>query len=163
MNFKKYLITIISMGALIFASSFSYASDCSKLFNAQNYSAALQQCKSEAWQSSIRASFILGQMYEKGLGVKADPEIAVNYYRQAVLANDLDSQIALGLYHENNENYLLSHVYLTLAIDNGSLGASLEKDKVEQKLSKDELILSRDYVDLVKSAINQQRRIFAMN
>ncbi len=163
MNLKKYLITISSMGALIFAGSFTYASDCSQLFNAQDYSSALQQCKSEARQSSGRASFFLGQMYEKGLGVKADSEKAVNYYQQAVLANDLDSQIALGLYHENNENYLLSHIYLTLAIDNGSLGASIEKDKVEQKLSKDEKILSRDYVDLVKSAINQQRRVFAMN
>ena len=163
MNIQKYLISIFSMGALIFASNFSYASDCSKLFNAQKYSSALQQCKSEARQSSAHASFILGQMYEKGLGVKADPEKAVNYYQQAVLANDLDSQIALGLYHENNEHYLLSHVYLTLAIDNGSLGACIEKDKVEQKLSKNELILSRDYVDLVKSAIHQQRRIFAMN
>ncbi len=160
MNFKQYLITT---GALLFACSYSYASDCSKLFNAQNYSSALQQCKAEAWQSSAHASFILGQMYEKGLGVKAAPKKAVYYYQQAVLANDLDSQIALGLYHENNKNFLLSHIYLSLAIDNGSLGASIEKDKVEKNLSKEELMLSRDYVDIVKSAINLHKRTFAMN
>ncbi len=164
MKLIKYLITTsITTSALLFIGSFSYASNCSQLFGAQKYSSALQQCKAEAWQSSSGASYILGQMYEKGLGVKADPQKAINYYQQALLANDLDSQIALGLFHKNNQNYLLSHVYLTLATENGSLGACHEKEKVEKNLSKDELLLSRDYLGIIKTAIAQYQRTLAIN
>lgn len=160
MNIIKYLVT---PAALLMATGFSYASNCTQLFNSQNYPSALKQCMTETSQSNSQACFMLGQMYEKGLGIKADPDKAINYYQLAVLANNLDSQIALGLYHENNQNYLLSHVYLTLAIENGSLGASLEKAKVEQNLSREELILSKDYVNIIKTAISQHQRSFAMN
>ncbi len=161
MTITKYLAI---PAALLFASSLSHAaSSCSKLYNNKDYTEALTQCQEEAFHSGSQASFILGQMYENGLGVKINSKKAIAYYQQAVLANNLDSQIALGLYHKKNQNYLLSHVYLTLAIENGSLGASLEKEKVAQKMSKDQLMLSSDYVNLVKSAITDKKKSLAMN
>ncbi len=161
MTINKYLAI---PAALFFASSLSYAaSSCTKLYNSKAYTEALTQCKEEAFHSNSQASFILGQMYENGLGVKTSSKKAVAYYQQAVLANNLDSQIALGLYHKKHQNYLLSHIYLTLAIENGSLGACLEQEKVEQKMSKDQLMLSSDYVNIVKSAITDKKKSFAMN
>ena len=138
------------------------AKSCTSLYEKQDYTAALQQCEFEAEHHALSANFMLGQMYINGQGVPQNTSKGIAYYRQAVLNNDVDSQIALGKYHAANHNYLQSHVFFSLAIDSGSLVLNL-KDKAASKLSAKELELSKGYLSLVKAAIAQQRKQLAGN
>ena len=74
----------------------------------------------------------------------------------------MDAQIALGRYHAKNKRYLQSHVFFSLADDNGSMRAQAYKTKAEQNLTTHELGLSNDFIDIVKSAIAEQRHQIVM-
>lgn len=157
-------LSLFFVGALVMvsASTAKAANSCTSLYEKHDYSAALQQCEFEAQHNALNANFILGQLYIKGLGVKKNTNKGVAYFRQAVLNNDVDSQIALGKYHAANHNYLQSHVFFSLAIDSGSLVLNL-KDAAASNLSTKELELSKGYLNLVKAAIAQQRKQLASN
>ncbi len=136
---------------------------CTSLFEKGHYESALKQCSNDTKHHSSTADYILGQLYINGLGVQKNIYKGLAHYRQAVLNNNVDSQIALGQYHAGNKNYLQSHVFFSLAIDNGSLQALNLKNNVSENLSEYELEASKDFLDLVKMAIIQKRKQVVSN
>lgn len=161
MVLKKYHTLFVC--TLLFFSTNTIAKSCVSLFDNQHYTIALNQCKEEARHNSAHAQYILGRLYEGGLNVKQNLATAISYYRQAVLNNSVDAQIALGKYHTRQKNYLQSHIFFSLAIENGSMRALSYKQKAEQNLSTQEIIISQDYFDVVKSAIKQHQTQWVMN
>jgi len=139
------------------------AGSCTSLYEKHDFKSALEKCSVEAELNALNAHYILGQLYIKGLGTPKNVDKGISYYRQAVLNNDVDSQIALGKYHAENKNYLQSHMFFSLAIDNGSLSALKFKDNAAQNLSSNDLEVSKEYLNLVKHAIAQQRKQLANN
>jgi TPR repeat protein len=136
---------------------------CSSFFEKQDYQSALEKCSSEAKHHSLNANFILGELYINGLGTKKDTAKGLSYHQQSVLSNNVDSEIALGKYHAKNNDYLQSHVFFSLALDSGSLSALDFKENAQRNLSAQELTLSKGYLNVLKSAIAQQRKQLAGN
>ncbi len=124
-----------------------YAASCIKLFDQQKFQSALSQCLSESRGVSSQADFILGELYKNGFFVKRNITRAISYYQQAAKQNNVDSQIKLGQYYATKHDYILSYAYFSLAINNGSLGALLLRDKIEQKLTYENLILAKKKLD----------------
>jgi TPR repeat protein len=153
------IITLIFTYSTVQAASTS----CINLYEQQKFTLAFKTCSIEANHHSINAHYILGKLYMKGLGVKQQTNKALSYYRQAVLNNDVDSQLALGQYHSQNNNPLQSHIFFTLALDNGSLNALHYQDKIAKQLSPNELELSKDFLELIKNAIDHQKRQVVSN
>ena len=135
---------------------------CSHSFEHKEYQSALKQCIRET-QQNPSANFILGQIYEKGLGLERNINKAMSYYRAAVLTNNVDAQIALGKLQANNNNHLQSHIFFSLAVNNGSLYALRLKNSAEKDLSHQELSLSSQFFDIVKKAIIEEKKSMAMN
>ena len=149
---------------LLISMTLQAAGSCTSLYEKHEFKSALEKCSIEAEHNALNAHFILGQLYINGLGTPKNTNKGLSYYRQAVLNNnDVDSQIALGKYHAENKNHLLSHVYFSLAIDNGSLSALKFKDNAAKHLSSNELKVSKEYLSHVKRAIAQQRKQLANN
>lgn len=152
--------------ALLLCFSFKFciaSSSCEFLFEQQQYLSAAQKCQDEATLDSPYANFILGELYKNGLGVEKDISTAIAYYQKAAFNDDADAQIALGKYHAKMKNYLQSHLFYTLAVDNGSLRALRYRNKIEQNLSIKELNLSKNYVDIFKNAIDLSRKQVLIN
>jgi len=161
--FLKKQILVFPFTLLLSVSNSSNASSCTTLFEQQNYPSALETCMADAIHNLADANFVLGQLYENGLGIEKNLKTALSYYLKAAFNNDVEAQIALGKYHAKQKNYLQSHVFFTLAIDNGSLRAQRYRDKIEQNLSIQELNLSRNHLDIVKSAIDQTKTQVVIN
>ena len=71
--------------------------------------------------------------------------------------------IALGKLQADNNMYLQSHIFFSLAVDNGSLQALHLKNSIANNLSHQDLILSRDFLEIVKNAIIDERKVVVMN
>ncbi len=163
-HYAKYS-QLIPLTILLLSSSITVqaSESCTSLFEKGHYKPALKQCSVDAKHNSSKADYILGQLYIKGLGVQQNINKGLAHYRQAVLNNDVDSQIALGQYHAANKQYLQSHIFFSLAIDNGSLKALNLKSHASENLTDHELELSKDFLNLVKVAISQQRNNVVSN
>lgn len=66
-------------------------SDAERALEARDYTSALQELRPLAQEGNAAALNLLGQMYENGWGVEADPEMALRYYEQGARQGDLDS------------------------------------------------------------------------
>ncbi|MCW8930745.1 MAG: hypothetical protein OQL19_10950 [Gammaproteobacteria bacterium] len=153
---KKYTFLFL----MLFININLHASEsCTSLYEKGKFTQAFNKCSIDATNNSSNAHYILGQLYTNGLGVEKNINKGISYYRQAVLNNDVDSQIALGKFHVSNDNYLQSHIFFSLAIDNGSLNALSFKNEAEESLTAQELERSKAFLNIVKAAIEQQRKI----
>ncbi len=85
------LILTLHMGPV----SANALQDAQDAIDSQNYAAALEQLRPLAREGNADASNLLGQMYEKGLGVDADEEEAARLYRQGANQGHLDSVTSL--------------------------------------------------------------------
>lgn len=61
-----------------------------------------------AEQGVAQAQYMLGQLYERGTGVTADPRRAAGWYRQAAEQGDAPAQGALGLCHLHGQGVAAS-------------------------------------------------------
>lgn len=154
----KKICSIFVITLSLFTSS-ANADSCVTYYDNHNYAMALSQCQKEAQNHSTQARFVLGQLYENGYGVSQNLNKAISYYRLAVLQNDVDAQIALGKHHARLKNHLYSHIFFSLANENGSMRARSYKVKAEQNLTTQELAISQDFLDVVKNAISQQQQL----
>ena len=152
---------LLPLAFLLCSMTVQAAESCSSLYENKEFKSALKKCSFEAKHNSLTADYILGQLYINGLGVQKDIGKALSHYRKAVLNNDVDSQIALGKYHAENKNHLQSHIFFSLAIDSGSLSVLGEKESAARSLSYEDLELSKEYQNMVKTAIAQQRKQLA--
>lgn len=161
MSVKKHALALLF--SLLFSTTNIYASTCTTLFEQQDFPYIMQQCIEEASHNIAYSNLIPGYFYENELGEQLNINPSLSYYRKAVLNNDVDAQIALGKYHAKHKNYLQSHMFFTLAVENGSLRALRYRDKIEQNLTIQEMNFSKSYLDVVKSAIVQNKTQFVFN
>lgn len=64
--------------------------------DAQDHSRARSLAEPLAAKGDARASFALGRIYERGLGVRPDIGMALEHYSAAAIAGNADAQLALG-------------------------------------------------------------------
>lgn len=126
--------TLALFFSVVFAlfSSFALADglqDATSAYQSGNYAEAIKLFSPLADQGNVRAQYYLGQMYEKGQGVKFSLENARKWYRLAADQGDVESQYIVGAMYENGfgvtENYLEAIKWYRLAADKGKASAQL--------------------------------------
>ena len=70
-------------------------------FLKKDYATTLREWKPLAEQGNARAQFMLGAMYEFGLGLPQNNKIAVKWYRLAAEQGNADAQHELGVMYQN--------------------------------------------------------------
>ena len=97
-----------------------------RAFEHTDYATALKEVKPLAEQGNPDAQLFLAKMYLKGQGVPKDPDRANNWFRQAAMKGNAESQFFLGAW------YLLPHRDITeglkwmrLAAEEGNRDAQL--------------------------------------
>lgn len=93
-------------------------------FDAGAFGLALKELQPPAKAGNPEAAFWLGRMYEDGLGVKRDGDIAVNWYRQSAEAGWVDAKLRLGeIYFRGTEelqDFKKAYKWLQQAANDGS-------------------------------------------
>jgi TPR repeat protein len=77
--------------------------DAQKAYNAGSYNSAMFYALREAKQGSAEAEYMLGNMYNFGLGVKRDPQQAVHWYSKAITKGHKDAQLNLGVMFDKGD------------------------------------------------------------
>lgn len=81
--------------------SLSVVADCQSEFNDKNYVEAFGLCQDESLNdSSPDAQFIMAKVYAKGLGVRRDTALAINYLSQAAQNGHIEGMFNLGMAFE---------------------------------------------------------------
>lgn len=100
----KYIILLTSI-----VSTNVFADDCHNYYFSQNFESALQACQDKANNSRIKdnweAPLILGNMYERGYGVKANFDGAVYWYEKSASAGNCTAMTDLMMLYYNACNY----------------------------------------------------------
>lgn len=100
----KYL-TLLS--ALISLNSF--ADDCHNYYFSRNFESALQVCQDKANDSTVEdnweAPLILGNMYERGYGVRSNFDRAVYWYEKSANVGNCTAMMDLMMLYYNACNY----------------------------------------------------------
>lgn len=101
------------------------------------------------------AYYMLGQFYQKGLGVQKNVQEAIKYYTYAAARNHGLSRYALGMLYMNSSgsmrNPVTGYAWVSLAADSGFAEAVKRKDDVFDSLSFSEKEAARQRImDLVK-------------
>lgn len=95
------------MSALIAISQF--ADDCHDYYFSQNFEYALQICQEKANNSTVKdnweAPLILGNLYERGYGVRANFDGAVYWYEKAANAGNCTAMTDLMVIYHNACSY----------------------------------------------------------
>ena len=113
------LLLWISCSATLFAQSYRYDEEEGlSLYNKRKFDIALSYLQRAAKAGSTNAQKCLGYMYEHGLGVRKDNQIAINLYKRAGLAQSSDE-----LEFENGKIKLSIKGKRLLAV--GSIGNSI--------------------------------------
>jgi len=69
-------------------------------YDRANYASALRVWVPQAKKGNVEAQVMLGEIYEKGLGGLADPQLAARWYRKAAEKGSSRAQINLGNLYE---------------------------------------------------------------
>ena len=98
------------------------------------------ECQVEAQKGNAIAQFILGFMYENGEGVPQDYKKAEKWYHKAAEQGDTDAQYNLGNLYDNENlgvahDYVMSHMWFTIASVNGYQDAFKKRDSVAEKMT----------------------------
>ena len=98
------------------------------------------ECQAEAEKGNAIAQFILGFMYENGEGVSQDYKKAEKWYHKAAEQGDTDAQYNLGELYDNDSlgvthDYVMSHMWFTIAGVSGYQDALNKRDSVAEKMS----------------------------
>ena len=122
----------------------------------KNYRKSMELHKKAAatgWANSSYDMWYVGKMYDEGYGVSRNLEEAIKWYTKSAELGDSGAQISLGvLYHleASIQNYTLSHMWLSIALENGGRSATITKKKVEPKMTEAELLesarLTKDWI-----------------
>jgi TPR repeat protein len=109
-------------------------------YNRQDYASALQLLRPLAENGNVRAQFLLGFMYEGGMGVSADEVEAAKWYRRAADKGDDIAQYHMGIMHMNGQGGLprdlvAAYMWLDLAAMRGHLGAATDRDRLARSMN----------------------------
>ena len=93
-----------------------------------HYGTALRALRPLANQGDISAQVILGNLYEKGLGIKQDNSTALSWYEKAAEQNSKEGQYNAGLMYFNGSgvevNREASYQWFSKAAEAGSMEAA---------------------------------------
>jgi TPR repeat protein len=113
-------ILVLSMVTSVLAGRFEEAIAA---YNRQDYANALQLLRPLAESGNVRAQFLLGFMYEGGMGVLQDDIEAAKWYRRAADTGDDIAQYHIGIMHLNGEgvprDLVRAYMWLDLAAMRG--------------------------------------------
>jgi TPR repeat protein len=94
-----------------------------------HYGTALRALRPLANQGDISAQVILGNLYEKGLGIKQDNSTALSWYEKAAEQNSKEGQYNAGLMYFNGSgvevNREASYQWFSKAAEAGSAGSGI--------------------------------------
>jgi TPR repeat protein len=120
----------------VFASPFEEAIAA---YNSQDYASALQLLRPLAESGNVRAQFLLGFMYEGGIGVLPDDIEAVKWYQRAADTGDDYAQYHMGIMHMNGRgvprDLVSAYMWLDLAAMQGHQGAATARDSLARSVS----------------------------
>ena len=104
---------------------------------------AVKWYRLSAEQGLSEAQYNLGFMYSNGKGVPQDYKEAVKWYRLSAEQGDYTAQYYLGdMYSEGKgvpQDYVLAHMWFNLSGSNGFSSAVRYRNKVENKMSKQQI------------------------
>ncbi|HHF3601424.1 TPA: tetratricopeptide repeat protein, partial [Haemophilus influenzae] len=110
MKLTKTLLTTALLGASVFSfQSTAWAIEQSQmiqveqLYKQKDFKAMLAIIQPLAEQGDAISQFLLGGMYEEGLGVKQDYFEAVKWYRKAADKGDAAAQFNLGVMYSQGQ------------------------------------------------------------
>ena len=101
---RRLLPILVTVAVLLGSAGEVWSADYQKGWDAyvkEDYATALREWKPLAEQGHARAQFMLGAMYEFGLGLPQNNKIAVKWYRLAAEQGNADAQHKLGLTYQN--------------------------------------------------------------
>jgi uncharacterized protein len=109
----KQTITGVFISVVLFFNTISLAfagfDDGVAAYERNDYTSALDEFLPIAQGGDVSAQFILGFMYEKGLGVPQDDVAAVEWYRKAAIQDDSDAQFILGIMYYKGRGVSQDH------------------------------------------------------
>ncbi len=141
---RAVLTALIALNAPAFAADLE---DALVAFEAGDFAEAVAQWRQLAEIGEPAAQNNLGFMYEKGLGVRADPFAAADLYRRAAQQGYVDAQVNLGvLYvtgHGVPRDLVEAHKWFDAAAQAGNAKALQDLSKVVGLMSPDEFARAR--------------------
>ena len=104
-----------------------------------DYETALREWRPLAELGDTGAQYLLGTMYEYGIGVPQDYAEAVKWYRLAAEQGDAEAQFNLGYIYDNGrgvpQDYIQAHMWYNLAAARGNELAVKTRDIVAKKMT----------------------------
>ncbi len=121
--------------------------DAVAAFEKGDFSRALDLWRQLAELGEPAAQNNLGFMYEKGLGVRANPFVAADWYRRAAQQGDADAQVNLGVLYVTGDgvpqDLVEAHKWFDKAAAAGHTKAQQDLSKVVRMMNSDEFAQAR--------------------
>lgn len=122
-----FAFSTATLSPLAYADNASQFNQAVTAYENKNYTTAFNLFKSLAEQGNVKAQFYLGQMYEKGEGVRFDYNQVVKWYTLAAEQGDAKAQSTLGkMYKEGKgvkQDYQQVVKWYSLAAEQGDVDA----------------------------------------
>ncbi len=120
---------------------------CEQAHSSANYGSALRDCRPLAEQGLADAQLILGDLYQRGLGVSQNQAEAARWYRAAAEQGLTLAQFNLGLMYRYGsgvrQDLIEAHAWLSIAADRGHADAGAARDQTAQRMSVSQLASAR--------------------
>lgn len=124
--YNRSLIVIFTCASVLLASARALANEYQhavEAYQAGEFHKASRIFKKYAAKGQPDAQRYLGEMYDKGRGVRQDYSKAVYWYLRAAAQNDAGSQYLLGIKYANGHGVKVdnkqAYAWFALAFDNG--------------------------------------------
>jgi len=112
-------------------------------YRSGDYTTALSKFNPLAEQGDKLSQFVLGTIYDKGLGVPQDYKTAVKWYRLSAEQGDANAQQNLGdMYEEGKgviKDNIYAHMWANISASNGDEDAVRLRDFVEESMTPAEI------------------------
>ena len=118
----------------------------------------LDTVRQAADQGDATAQNNLGVRYANGEGVLKDEAEAVSWFRLAAEQGNADAQFNLGLMYANGtggpQDDVLAYAWLSLAVEQGNELASENKDKLQTRMTANQIARARELSAALFDRIN---------
>lgn len=141
---RAVVVALIALSATGHATEFA---DAATAFRAGDFSRAATLWRQLAEIGNPAAQNNLGFMYEKGLGMRANPFVAADWYRAAAEQDDPEAQVNLGVLYVTGlgvpRDLVVAHKWFDQAAQAGSAKARQDLAKVVRLMTSDEFARAR--------------------
>jgi hypothetical protein len=112
---------------------------CERAYEFRNYVRAHDVCRSPAEAGAASAQFILGVMFQEGLGVRQNGDEAVAWYTRAAEQGHAEAQFNLGTMYRYGrgvwQDFVEAFAWFDVAVDAQHPDAAASRDVVARRLS----------------------------